>query len=215
MLWQPLNVESWVSMRRGSLADVKESVEAIIEDVRKNGDAALFALTEKFDKQKLSSLRISREAIDEAYDAVDPALVQALIEADARITRFHELQMDKSLWLEETEPGITLGVKTTPLDRVGAYIPGGRAAYPSTVLMTTVAARVAGVPEIVLYAAAGTSADPCRSRHCRRYGGLLYRRGTGHCGSGSRNGNDPTGPEDRRAGERVRHSGKDAVARTC
>ncbi len=150
MLWQPLNVESWVSMRRGSLADVKESVGAIIEDVRKNGDAALFALTEKFDKQKLSSLRISREAIDAAYDEVDPALVQALIEAEARITRFHELQMDKSLWLEETEPGITLGVKTTPLDRVGAYIPGGRAAYPSTVLMTTVAARVAGVTEIVL-----------------------------------------------------------------
>jgi histidinol dehydrogenase len=150
MLWQPLNVESWVSMRRGSLADVKESVGAIIEDVRKNGDAALFALTEKFDKQKLSSLQISPEAIDAAYDEVDPALVQALIEAEARITRFHELQMDKSLWLEETEPGITLGVKTTPLDRVGAYIPGGRAAYPSTVLMTTVAARVAGVPEIVL-----------------------------------------------------------------
>jgi len=151
MFWQPLNVESWVSMRRGSLADVKESVEAIIEDVRENGDAALFALTEKFDKQKLSSLEISREAIDAAYDEVDPALVQALIEAEARITRFHELQMDKSLWLEETEPGITLGVKTTPLDRVGAYIPGGRAAYPSTVLMTTVAARVAGVPEIVLF----------------------------------------------------------------
>ncbi|NLC90201.1 MAG: histidinol dehydrogenase, partial [Methanocorpusculum parvum] len=137
-------------MRRGSLADVKESVEAIIGDVRKNGDAALFALTEKFDKQKLSSLQISQEAIDAAYDEVDPALVQALIEAEARISRFHELQMDKSLWLEETEPGITLGVKTTPLDRVGAYIPGGRAAYPSTVLMTTVAARVAGVPEIVL-----------------------------------------------------------------
>ena len=150
MLWQPLNVESWVSMRRGSLADVKGTVEAIIEDVRKNGDAALFSLTEKFDKQKLSSLRISQESIDEAYDEVDPALIQALIEAEARITRFHELQMDRSLWLEETEPGITLGVKTTPLDRVGAYIPGGRAAYPSTVLMTTVAARVAGVPEIVL-----------------------------------------------------------------
>ena len=150
MLWQPLNVESWVSMRRGSLADVKGSVEAIIEDVRKNGDEALFALTEKFDKQKLSSLQIPQEAIDAAYDEVDPALVQALIEAEARITRFHEMQMDKSLWLEETEPGITLGVKTTPLDRIGAYIPGGRAAYPSTVLMTTVAARVAGVAEIVL-----------------------------------------------------------------
>ena len=150
MLWHPLNVESWVSMRRGSISDVKESVENIIQDVRENGDAALFALTEKFDKQKLTSLRISREAIDAAYDAVDPELVQALIEAEARITRFHEMQMDKSLWLEEMEPGITLGVKTTPLDRVGVYIPGGRAAYPSTVLMTTIAARVAGVPEIVL-----------------------------------------------------------------
>lgn len=150
MLWQSLNVESWVSMRRGSISDVKESVENIIQDVRENGDAALFALTEKFDKQKLSSLRISREAIDEAYDSVDPELVQALIEAEARITQFHELQKDKTLWLEEMEPGITLGVKTTPLDRVGIYIPGGRAAYPSTVLMTTVAARVAGVPEIVL-----------------------------------------------------------------
>ncbi|MCQ2357047.1 MAG: histidinol dehydrogenase [Methanocorpusculum sp.] len=71
-------------------------------------------------------------------------------EAEARITQFHELKKSKTLWLEETAPGITLGVKTTPLDRVGAYIHGGRAAYPSTVLMTTIAARVAGVPEIVV-----------------------------------------------------------------
>lgn len=150
MIWQPVKAEEWKAQRRGSLSDVKEIVSGIIEDVRKNGDGALFALTEKFDKQKLSSLRISQEQIDAAYDAVDPSLVQALIEAEARITEFHELQKPKSLWLEEMEPGITLGVKTTPLDRVGAYIPGGRAAYPSTVLMTTVAARVAGVKEIVL-----------------------------------------------------------------
>ena len=150
MFWQPLSVESWISMRRGSLSDVKDTVTTIIEDVRTNGDAALFALTEKFDHQKPDSLRISREEIDAAYDSVAPELVQALIEAEARITQFHELQKSKTLWLEETEPGITLGVKTTPLDRIGAYIPGGRAAYPSTVLMTTVAARVAGVPEIVV-----------------------------------------------------------------
>ena len=150
MLWQPLSVESWIGMRRGSLSDVKDTVNTIIEDVKTNGDAALFALTEKFDHQKLASLRISREEIDAAYDSVAPELVQALIEAEARITQFHELQKSKTLWLEEMEPGITLGVKTTPLDRIGAYIPGGRAAYPSTVLMTTVAARVAGVPEIVV-----------------------------------------------------------------
>ncbi len=150
MFWQPLSVESWIGMRRGSLSDVKDTVNTIIEDVKTNGDAALFALTEKFDHQKLASLRISREEIDAAYDSVAPELVQALIEAEARITQFHELQKSKTLWLEEMEPGITLGVKTTPLDRIGAYIPGGRAAYPSTVLMTTVAARVAGVPEIVV-----------------------------------------------------------------
>ncbi|HJJ48866.1 MAG TPA: histidinol dehydrogenase [Methanocorpusculum sp.] len=149
-MWQPVTVDAWKENRRGSLADVKETVTAIINDVKENGDAALFALTEKFDRQKLASLKISREQIEEAYEKVDPALVQALCEAEARITQFHELQKPKALWLEETEEGITLGVKTTPLDRVGAYIPGGRAAYPSTVLMTTVAARVAGVKEIVL-----------------------------------------------------------------
>lgn len=150
MIWQPVTVDAWKENRRGSLSDVKEIVSAIITDVKDNGDKALFALTEKFDRQKLASLKISREQIEEAYNKVDPALVQALCEAEARITQFHELQKPKSLWLEETEDGITLGVKTTPLDRVGAYIPGGRAAYPSTVLMTTVAARVAGVKEIVL-----------------------------------------------------------------
>lgn len=150
MYWQPLSVESWIGMRRGSLSDVKDTVNTIIEDVRTSGDAALFALTEKFDHQKLDSLRIPGEEIDAAYDQVAPELVQALIEAEARITQFHELQKSRTLWLEEMEPGITLGVKTTPLDRIGAYIPGGRAAYPSTVLMTTVAAQVAGVPEIVV-----------------------------------------------------------------
>lgn len=150
MLWREINADIWTKERRGSLSNVKDAVANIIEEVRLKGDEALFALTEKFDRQKLDSLEISRDEIDDAYDAVDPALVQALIEAEARITQFHELQKSKSLWLEEVEPGITLGVKTTPLDRIGAYIPGGRAAYPSTVLMTVVAARVAGVPEIIV-----------------------------------------------------------------
>ena len=150
MLWQPLAAESWIQSRRGTFSDVKDAVTSIIEQVRTDGDAALFALTEKFDHQKLTDLRIAPETIDAAYDEVAPELVQALIEAEARITQFHETQKGKTLWLEEMEPGITLGVKTTPLDRIGAYIPGGRAAYPSTVLMTTVAARVAGVPEIVV-----------------------------------------------------------------
>lgn len=150
MIWQPIDVKSWVSQRRSSLSDVKDSVEAIIDNVRQNGDKALFELTEKFDKQKLSSLKITRGQIDAAYDEVDDALIHALIDAEARISEFHELQKPKSLWLEEISDGITLGVKTTPLERIGAYIPGGRAAYPSTVLMTVISARIAGVKEIVV-----------------------------------------------------------------
>jgi histidinol dehydrogenase len=150
MLWQQLEAGTWIQERRSSLSDVREPVADIISEVRRCGDAALFAFTEKFDHQKLSSLRISEDETNAAYREVAPELVQALIEAEARITQFHELQKSKTLWLEEIEPGITLGVKTTPLDRIGTYIPGGKAAYPSTVLMTTVAARVAGVPEIVV-----------------------------------------------------------------
>lgn len=150
MIWQPIDVGSWVKNRRGSLSDVKDTVSAIINNVKENGDKALFELTEKFDKQKLESLRVSEEEIEEAYAECEPEQVQALIESEAAISRFHELQKPKSLWLEEVEDGITLGVKTTPLDRIGSYIPGGRASYPSTVLMTTVAARVAGVKEIVV-----------------------------------------------------------------
>lgn len=150
MLWQPIDAESWISGRRGSLSDVKDTVSAIIDNVKQNGDKALLELTEKFDRQKLSSLRVSQEEIEAAYDECEPELIEALIESEAAISRFHELQKPKSLWLEEVEEGITLGVKTTPLERIGAYIPGGRASYPSTVLMTTVAARVAGVKEIVV-----------------------------------------------------------------
>jgi len=86
--------------------------------------------------------------VEAAYNDVEDRLIESLIEAEARITRFHELQKERSLWLDEVEPGIVLGVKTTPLDRVGLYVPGRRAAYPSTALMNAVPAKVAGVPEM-------------------------------------------------------------------
>jgi len=96
----------------------------------------------------ITSVRVTEEEIAAAYDEVEDRLVESLVEAEARITRFHELQKERSLWLEEVEPGIVLGVKTTPLDRVGLYVPGRRAAYPSTALMNAVPAKVAGVPEM-------------------------------------------------------------------
>ncbi|MDO8842447.1 histidinol dehydrogenase [Methanocalculus sp.] len=147
-MWKPLDTRGWKEKRRGDISGVLGSVREIIEAVRRDGDSALFDLTKRFDKIELEDLAILPEEIEDAYEEVDVRLIEALCEAEARITRFHELQKSRSLWLEEVEPGVTLGVRTIPLSRVGCYIPGGRAAYPSTVLMTAIPARVAGVPEI-------------------------------------------------------------------
>ncbi|HNX17445.1 MAG TPA: histidinol dehydrogenase [Methanoregula sp.] len=147
-MWSAVDVESWVSRRTSRLDAVHGPVQEIIEKVRTGGDAALIELSEKFDKVHLESVAVDEDVREAAYEKVDAKVTECLIEAEARISRFHELQLPRGLWLNEVEPGITLGVKTTPLSRVGAYIPGGRAAYPSTALMCTVPARIAGVPEI-------------------------------------------------------------------
>ncbi len=147
-MWKPLDISGWKERRRGDISGVQEAVREIIETVQTGGDSALIELTKRFDKLELESLVLLPEEMEEAYEQVDVRIIEALCEAEARISRFHELQKSRSLWLEEVEPGVTLGVRTVPLSRVGCYVPGGRAAYPSTVLMTAVAARVAGVPEI-------------------------------------------------------------------
>ncbi len=126
-----------------------ETARNIIADVQKDGDKAIKAYTEKFDKIKLDRLQVSREEIEEAYEKVDPELVEELENAAYNIERFHKMQLPQDLWLSEVEPGITLGVKSTPLERVGCYIPGGRASYPSTALMCVIPARVAGVDEVI------------------------------------------------------------------
>jgi histidinol dehydrogenase len=147
-MWKAVTVEEWSGQRKAGLSSVKGAVEQIIERVREGGDDALIELTEQFDHVRLEQLAVSDEERDAAYNQVDTLLVEALIEAEARIEQFHEMQRPRGLWLEETDPGIILGVKTTPLARIGAYVPGGRAAYPSTALMCTVPAVVAGVPSI-------------------------------------------------------------------
>lgn len=147
-MWKALDIEEWKNQRRSDLAGAKDAVAGIIDAVRKDGDGALYALTKKFDHIDLEDLVVAPEEFEGAYEEVDDALVESLAEAEAHIRRFHELQRNRSLWLDEVEPGVILGVKTTPLDRIGAYVPGGRAAYPSTALMTTVPAQVAGVAEI-------------------------------------------------------------------
>jgi len=147
-MWKALDIETWTAGRRSDLDRVKGSVSEIIGRVQAEGDDALIDLTKKFDGIDLTEIAVSDEEREAAYDQVDAELVESLVQAEVRISRFHELQRGRDLWLQEMEPGITLGVKTTPLSRVGAYVPGGRAAYPSTALMCTIPAVVAGVGEI-------------------------------------------------------------------
>ena len=149
-MWKQVSEDFWKENRESKVGQVEDTVREIVENVRNNGDKALRELAKKFDHVDLDSIAVTREEIEEAYEKVSPELVEELENAAYNIQRFHEMQMPAGLWLREVEPGITLGVKSTPLERVGCYIPGGRASYPSTVLMTIIPARVAGVDEVIM-----------------------------------------------------------------
>ncbi|MBQ2941262.1 MAG: histidinol dehydrogenase [Clostridia bacterium] len=129
--------------------DVTAIVSDIIDNVRKNGDKALFEYTEKFDGAVLSSLIVTEEEIKEAVDAVEPEFIKVLEKAAANIRKFHEKQKRTSFIIND-EPGIVMGQKIIPVDRAGLYVPGGTAAYPSTVLMDSIPAKIAGCPEVVM-----------------------------------------------------------------
>jgi len=130
---------------------VLETVQGILTDVRERGDAALCEYTERFDRLKLEagSLEVSAQEIKQALAAVDSETLATLQLAADRIAAFHSKQKEET-WLSSDEPGIQLGQMVTPLDRVGIYVPGGKAAYPSSVLMNAVPAKVAGVGEIIM-----------------------------------------------------------------
>lgn len=147
--WKEIDEEYWIQNRMSKTDEVKETVEGIIEQVRKDGDKALRELTKKFDKVDVERFAVFREEIEAAYEEVDQEVVDELENAAFNIQRFHRMQLPPDMWTTEVEPGITLGVKSTPLNRVGCYIPGGLASYPSTALMTVVAAKTAGVDEVI------------------------------------------------------------------
>jgi len=136
------------------LQPVFEAVEEVIRDVRKEGDAALFKYTRKFDGFRLTaqSLRVSQKEVEAAYSKADASFVKALKHAKKNIELFHGKQFKniKKTWSIETEKGVVITEKTSPLKSIGAYVPGGRASYPSTVLMTCIPARVAGVERVVV-----------------------------------------------------------------
>ena len=125
-------------------------VSVILADVRENGDKAVFNYTKKFDGADISAENfiVTEEEEKEAYEKVDPALIGVIRKAISRIRTFHEKERQKSWFM--TEEGMVLGQKVTPLSRVGVYVPGGKAAYPSSVLMNVIPAQVAGVPDIVM-----------------------------------------------------------------
>jgi len=126
-----------------------QEVLDIIEHVRENGDQVLKTYTEKFDGVILEKLRVTEAEFTEAKSLVSPEFIQAIKKAYKRIKSFHENQVEKS-WFTNEEEGVLLGQKVTPLDSVGVYVPGGKAAYPSTVLMNVIPAMLAGVPNIVI-----------------------------------------------------------------
>ena len=124
-------------------------VEGIIANVRANGDKALYEYCEKFDKAKLTSLRVSEEEIREAVESVEPEFIEVLKRSAANIRKFHEAQKRTGFIIND-ESGIVMGQKIIPVDRAGIYVPGGTAAYPSTVLMDSIPAKIAGVKEVVM-----------------------------------------------------------------
>ena len=124
-------------------SNVEGIVSEIIADVRANGDKALLAYAKKFDKADLTSLEVSAEEIDQAFREVDPKFLEILREAAKNIRAFHEKQVRQSFIMNENK-GVVTGQKITPIDRVGLYVPGGTAAYPSTVLMDSIPAKIAG-----------------------------------------------------------------------
>ena len=129
--------------------NVEGIVSEIIENVKKNGDKALFEYCEKFDKAVLSDLLVSQAEMGEAVNTVNPKFLEILEKAAANIRRFHEKQVRNSFILND-RPGIVMGQKIIPVDRAGLYVPGGTAAYPSTVLMDSIPAKIAGVREVVM-----------------------------------------------------------------
>ncbi len=154
---KPKRITAGLSIKRSVDAgteDQQQIVRAIINEVKENGDRALFAYTEKFDGAKLTGLKVTQEEINEAYETLDDEMINIIREAADNIASFHAKQK-RETWLYTNADGSILGQKMTPLDSAGVYVPGGTAAYPSSVLMNVMPAKTAGVERIVMVSPPG------------------------------------------------------------
>ena len=144
-----LNLEKELARSQFSYDDVNETVENILKDVKKRGDKALFEYTKKFDKVDLKTLEVSKEEIQKAFDTIDKELLEVIKYSHDNIKLFHEKQV-RNNFIVKKENGVSLGQIINPIEKVGLYVPGGTAAYPSTVLMNAVPAKIAGCKEIIM-----------------------------------------------------------------
>ena len=135
--------------RKENVFNVADAVSEIIKTVRAKGDEALFEYSRKFDKVELSSLEVTKEEIENALNLVEPEFIEILREAKENIYAFHSRQVRNSFLISEKE-GVIIGQKVIPIEKVGLYVPGGTAAYPSSVLMNAIPAKIAGCDEIVM-----------------------------------------------------------------
>lgn len=143
-------IRAITSRSQSESEEIRRRVEGILQAVQDRGDAALKEFTEAFDGPALSSFLVTEEEIDAAVHAVGSEFMAVLEEAAGNIRAYHERQKEET-WMDTFRPGVRLGAKYTPIQRVGVYVPGGTAAYPSTVLMDIIPAHVAGVPSIAVF----------------------------------------------------------------
>lgn len=157
-------LEDLLKRSPNSYSAYEERVAAIIDTVREKGDEAIFSYTRQFDGADITTdnIVVTKEEIEEAYATVDPTLLDVIRKALVNIREYHEKQRQYS-WFDSKDNGIILGQKVTPLKRIGVYVPGGKAVYPSSVLMNVLPAKVAGVDEIIMTTPPGKDGKICAS----------------------------------------------------
>lgn len=203
-----------IFLRHDAVKDVSQPVAEIICRVRAEGDAALYHYAREFDKVELSALAVTEQELDEALAAEEPEFLAVLEQAAKNIRAYHAKQKRQSFVMEEKE-GVILGQKIMPLARVGIYVPGGTAAYPSTVLMNAIPAHIAGVGEIVMVTPPGKDGkvNPAILAAAKIAGVTqIYKVGgaQAHCRPGLRNRERPPGGQDCRSRQRLCGRGQKA-----
>lgn len=205
-------------------AAIEERVAAILADVQQRGDAAVLEYTARFDglnAPDLAALELTQAELQAAFDSLPDVQKTALTEAAARVRSYHEAQKQATgqSWSYRDADGTLLGQKVTPLDRVGIYVPGGKAAYPSSVLMNAIPAQVAGVAEIIMVVPTPQRrekpAGAGRCLHRWRDTRLHHWRSPGRGRTGLRHRDHPQGGQNHRPGQRLRGQRQKARVWAC